>query len=184
MRYEDQSHTGGNVLDGPNVIDVDPFSPVTLNRLPSQVIIADRGDEHDLRAGSPGRHGLIGALATGRGRERVSQHGLPGRRKHGNAHGHIRIARANNDHPTHEQVLLMRNAESIHRTTSRSPPFRLWFQALDHGVHAAESEIAEALSKGYNSLTVTPAYHGDQLPVPIPHSPFPFIPHGRHAKKR
>src|SRR5271157_4344642 len=99
MRYEDQSHTGGNVLDGPNVIDVDPFSPVTLNRLPSQVIIADRGDEHDLRAGSPGRHGLIGALATGRGRERVSQHGLPGRGKHGHAHGHIRIARANNDHP-------------------------------------------------------------------------------------
>src|SRR5271157_4115871 len=122
MRYEDQSHTGGNVLDGPNVIDVDPFSPVTLNRLPSQVIIADRGDEHDLRAGSPGRHGLIGALATGRGRERVSQHGLPGRRKHGHAHGHIRIARADNDHPTHEKTLRILDfrfwiGESTHRTT-------------------------------------------------------------------
>src|SRR5208282_5132599 len=43
-------------------------------------------------------------------------------------------------------------------------------------VHTAESEIAEALSKGYNSVTVTPADHGGQFPVPIPHSPFP-IPH-------
>src|SRR5208283_3980836 len=113
MRYEDQSNTGGNFLDGPNVTDVDSFSPVTLNRLPSQVVITDRGDEGDLRAGSTGRHGLIGALATGRGRERVSQHGLPGRREHGHAHGHIRIARADNDHPTHEQILecRIRNAE-------------------------------------------------------------------------
>jgi hypothetical protein len=42
----------------------------------------------------------------------------------------------------------------------------------DHGVHAAESEVAEALSKGYNSVAVTRADHDDQFPVPIPHSAF------------
>ena len=35
-------------------------------------IIAVHCDERDLGAGSTGRHGLIGALAAGRGRERVS----------------------------------------------------------------------------------------------------------------
>ncbi len=35
-------------------------------------------------------------------------------------------------------------------------------------VHTAESGIVKALSKGYNSLTMTTANHGDQFPVPIP----------------
>ncbi len=31
-------------------------------------------------------------------------------------------------------------------------------------VHTAETEMAEALSKGYNSVTVTPADHSAQFP--------------------
>jgi hypothetical protein len=42
-------------------------------------------------------------------------------------------------------------------------------------VHTAETEMAEALSKGYNSVTVTPADHGDQFPVPIPHSALQIV---------
>src|SRR5271157_2499000 len=52
---------------------------------------------------------------------------------------------------------------------------RFWpfITASKRRVHTAESEIAEALSKGYNSVTVTPC--GPRRSVLGPHSP--FIPH-------
>ena len=58
--------------------DVDPLAAIELQRLPAQVIVADGRDEDDLGARTPGRDGLVGPLAAGRGRERAAQDRLPG----------------------------------------------------------------------------------------------------------
>ncbi len=99
--HEDQGHARRDPFDDPDMTDVDPLAPIELQRLAAQFIIADGRDEDDLGARTAGRDRLVSPLAAGRRRERAAQDRLPRRRQPRHPHGHVRVARSDDDDTGH-----------------------------------------------------------------------------------
>ena len=98
--HEDQRDARRRVVERDQDVRADSLAGQRRARIGAELVVAERGNEHDRDAEPRGRHGLVAALAAVEARERAAEHGLAGLRQPLGLHHQVDVDGSDDQDPT------------------------------------------------------------------------------------